>query len=103
MGHGTPLKTSGDDGLGKAEPFMLDVGISSTRHIAGFWELTRPEVRRKAKAETVSGAALQPFAPKEKPRAVRVDPTPEPANARATVRGISKVIEDALRAAGLMR
>lgn len=103
MGHGTPLKTSGDDGLGGAGPFMLDVGISSTRHIAHFWELTEPKLRRKANAETASGAALQPFAPKEKPRAVRVDPTPEPANARGTAGGITKVIEDALRAAGLMR
>ncbi|MER8431513.1 extracellular catalytic domain type 1 short-chain-length polyhydroxyalkanoate depolymerase [Mesorhizobium caraganae] len=103
MGHGTPLKTSGDDGLGRAGPFMLDVGISSTRHIAHFWELTEPKLRRKATAETASGAALQPFAPKEKPRAVRVDPTPEPANARGTAGGITKVIEDALRAAGLMR
>ncbi len=103
MGHGTPLKTRGDDGLGKAAPFMLDVGISSTRHIARFWELTKPQARRSAKTEAVSGAALQPFAPKEKPRAVRVDPTPEPANARGAAGGITKVIEDALRAAGLMR
>jgi len=103
IGHGTPLKTSGDDGLGKAGPFMLDVGISSTRHIARFWDLAKPDVRHKAKAATASGAALQPFAPKEKPRAVRVEPTPEPANARGTAGGITKVIEDALRAAGLMR
>ncbi|WP_432612810.1 extracellular catalytic domain type 1 short-chain-length polyhydroxyalkanoate depolymerase [Mesorhizobium mediterraneum] len=37
MGHGAPLKTPGDNGLGSAGPFMLDVGISSTRHIACFW------------------------------------------------------------------
>jgi poly(3-hydroxybutyrate) depolymerase len=103
MGHGTPLKTSGDDALGRAGPFMLDVGISSTRHTARFWELTRPDVLRKAKAEATSGAALQPFAPEEKPRTVRVDPRPEPAHARGTAGGITKVIEDALRAAGLMR
>lgn len=103
MGHGTPLKTSGEDGLGRAAPFMLDIGISSTRHIAGFWELTKPEVRRKAKAEAAAGAALQPFAQKEKPRAVRVDPTPQPSKARGSAGGITKIIEDALRAAGLMR
>ena len=81
---------------------MLDVGISSTRHIARFWYLAKPDVRHKAKAATASGA-LQPYAPKEKPRAVHVDPTPEPANARGTAGGITRVIEDALRAAGLMR
>jgi hypothetical protein len=42
-------------------------------------------------------------APKEKPRAVRIDPTPERVNARVPASGISKVIEDALRAAGLIR
>ncbi|WP_027162005.1 PHB depolymerase family esterase [Mesorhizobium sp. WSM1293] len=103
MGHGTPLQTGDGDGLGNAGPFMLDVGISSTRHIARFWELTKPDVRRKAKAEVASGAALQSFAPTEKRRAVRIDPTPERANARGPASGISKVIENALRAAGLMR
>lgn len=105
MGHGTPLQASGDNALGKAGPFMLDAGISSTRHIARFWGLTKPEVRRAAKAKAASGTALQPFSPKEKPRAVRVDPTPERVNppGGGPAAGITKVIEDALRAAGLMR
>ena len=34
MGHGTPLATVSPGGLGAAGPFMLDVGISSTRRIA---------------------------------------------------------------------
>jgi poly(hydroxyalkanoate) depolymerase family esterase len=104
MGHGKPLQTSGDEGLGRAGPFMLDVGISSTRHIARFWGLAKPAIRRAAKAETASRAALETYRPAEKPRAVHVDPTPEPQprNARGPA-GITKVIEDALRAAGLMR
>lgn len=40
MGHGTPLMTGGDKGLGVEGKYMLDVGISSTRHIARFWGLT---------------------------------------------------------------
>ncbi|WP_192182941.1 extracellular catalytic domain type 1 short-chain-length polyhydroxyalkanoate depolymerase [Mesorhizobium amorphae] len=105
MGHGTPLKTTGDDGLGRAGPFMLDVGISSTRHVARFWGLAKPSVRRPGKTEPASGAALQAFTQAEKPRAVHIDPTPEPQplNARGSAAGITKVIEDALRAAGLMR
>ena len=105
MGHGTPLQTSGDDGLGRAGPFMLDVGISSTRHIARFWGLAKPGIRRAAKADTASRAALEAYRPAEKPRAVHIDPTPEPQplNARGSAAGIGKVIEDALRAAGLMR
>lgn len=103
MGHGTPLQASGGDSLGKAGPFMLDVGVSSTRHVARFWGLTEPGTRRMAKAETASGAALQPFTPKEKPLPVRIDPAPEPVTASSPKDGITKVIEDALRAAGLMR
>jgi poly(3-hydroxybutyrate) depolymerase len=41
MGHGTPISAEGDEGLGEAGAYMLDVGISSTRHIAEFWGLTR--------------------------------------------------------------
>lgn len=40
MGHGTPLRTGGDEGLGEEGKYMLEVGISSTRHIANFWGLT---------------------------------------------------------------
>jgi feruloyl esterase len=40
LGHGTPVN-SGD--LGAAGPFMLEAGISSTRRIAEFWGLARPE------------------------------------------------------------
>lgn len=38
MGHGTPLAV-GQEGGGTAGPFLLDVGIASTRHIAAFWGL----------------------------------------------------------------
>jgi poly(hydroxyalkanoate) depolymerase family esterase len=104
MGHGTPLKTGGDDGLGAARPFMLDVGISSTRHIARFWGLAGPTVRRTAKPE-VTSTSLKPYRLAEKPRAVRKDPAggPRSDDARGSATGITKVIEDALRAAGLMR
>ncbi len=41
MGHGTPISAGGDDGLGEEGRYMLEVGISSTRHIADFWGLTQ--------------------------------------------------------------
>ncbi|WP_168992215.1 MULTISPECIES: extracellular catalytic domain type 1 short-chain-length polyhydroxyalkanoate depolymerase [Mesorhizobium] len=109
MGHGTPLQTAGDDGLGRAGPFMLEVGISSTRHIARFWGLVKPAARRAATTETVSAmpaaTALKTYNIPEKPRAMRIDPAAEarPGDARGSAAGITKVIEDALRAAGLMR
>jgi poly(hydroxyalkanoate) depolymerase family esterase len=40
MAHGTPLATAGDNAYGAAGPFLLEVGISSTYHIAKFWGLT---------------------------------------------------------------
>ncbi|WP_245184881.1 extracellular catalytic domain type 1 short-chain-length polyhydroxyalkanoate depolymerase [Halomonas salinarum] len=40
MGHGTPLKTHGKKSYGSRGAFMLDVNISSTRHIADFWGLS---------------------------------------------------------------
>jgi poly(hydroxyalkanoate) depolymerase family esterase len=40
MAHGVPIDPHGEDGCGAAGPFILDVGISSTQHIARFWGLT---------------------------------------------------------------
>jgi poly(hydroxyalkanoate) depolymerase family esterase len=45
LGHGVPLSALGEDGLGKAAPYMLEAGVSSTEEIAAFWGLT-PRVRR---------------------------------------------------------
>jgi len=39
MAHGVPLATMGGESYGTAGPFFLDVGISSTHHIARFWRL----------------------------------------------------------------
>ncbi|QIT54229.1 PHB depolymerase family esterase [Aquisalimonas sp. 2447] len=50
MGHGTPISSRGDDGLGEEGKYMLEVGISSTRHIARFWGLT-PETPRSVRRE----------------------------------------------------
>jgi poly(hydroxyalkanoate) depolymerase family esterase len=41
MGHGTPISSGGEEGLGEEGKYMLEVGISSTRHIANFWGLAR--------------------------------------------------------------
>jgi poly(hydroxyalkanoate) depolymerase family esterase len=50
-GHGTPLATGGADGqCGVAGPLLLDVGISSSYHIAKFFGLTEPDAVRKSEA-----------------------------------------------------
>lgn len=83
MGHGTPLATSGPDACGAPGPHMLDAGLSSTRRIARFW-------------------GLETRAMRSDPRPAKVAPL-APAAAPPLAAGPGKVIEDALRAAGLMR
>lgn len=87
MGHGTPLATGSAEALGVAGPHMLNANISSTRRIAEFWGLSEPG----QSATTVS--ARRPQAPASPPTQAG------PANDH----GPGKIIEDALRAAGLMR
>ena len=96
MGHGTPIDAHAVEGGSSAAPFMLDVGISSTLEIARFWGLaplpmpvstkTRPATRTRIHAPANRAAAA-----------------PKPAAQPTNVTGIGKVIEDALRAAGLMK
>jgi len=85
--------------LGAAGPFMLDVGISSTAVIAKSWGLVaaaKAETAAKpAPVERVAKIAI-PVSPKPKPK-----PAPKPRADAPT--GIQATIENALRAAGLMR
>ncbi len=100
MGHGTPLSTRGAADCGHAGAHMLEAGICSTSRIAGSWGLTA----KVAKQATVRAQAVRPvgtvaapaIASSSKPRARAAASAP-----RAT--GVGAVIEDALRAAGLMR
>lgn len=106
IGHGTPLATRGEEGVGRAGAYMLEAQISSTRHIARFWGLERP-----ADAEYARAAPRQMLAPRlhaanideesAPPRLTRLPRQPSAPATRAS--GVGKVIEDALRAAGLMR
>ena len=77
MGHGTPLATHGHEACGVAGPYMLDVGVSSTRRIAAFWGIS-----------AVVAPAAGPRAP--------VNPVD------ASAHGVSGVITRALQQAGLM-
>jgi poly(hydroxyalkanoate) depolymerase family esterase len=92
MAHGTPL-AAGDshDRCGKPGAFLLDVGISSSYHIAKFWGLAdRGRAIQRSKLPRP-----QPVAPREMAEAR----TPEPA--RHTQ--LPAVIEKALRSAGLWK
>jgi poly(hydroxyalkanoate) depolymerase family esterase len=93
MNHGTPLATRGEAGCGEAAPYMLEVGISSTRHIAAFWGLT---------GAVVAGVAVPP-SKTALPNAGIWDAGDARRSASAAPAGVSQIIEDALRIAGLMR
>jgi poly(hydroxyalkanoate) depolymerase family esterase len=99
MGHGTPI--AGD---GQAGPFMLAAGISSTRRIARFWGVATGEAATTA--PRLGAAAAAPVRPDAiaATAATRAqgEPSREPAP-MAAAGGVRKIIEDALRSAGLMR
>ena len=75
LGHGAPLETTGPQGLGTPGPHMLEAGLSSTRRIAESWNIAAATARTAAPAKAIDPAASQP----------------------------GRIIENALRAAGLMR
>ena len=96
MAHGTPLDPgSGEGQSGVAGAHMLDVGLSSTDQIAAFFGIA------PAVAERATRKAAAPAAPRKRSAvASTLRTTPKPAPATG---GVQQVIEDALRAAGLMR
>jgi poly(hydroxyalkanoate) depolymerase family esterase len=89
LGHGAAVKAGGATGCGHASRYTPEVGVSSTFEIASGWGL----VQRDAKPS--------------RPRTGRVDGSNEPAQPAPTpddpVGSITQVINDALRAAGLVR
>ena len=89
MGHGTPL--SGREDFGETSgPYMLDVGISSTRRIMSFWGIDG--VKRTLNAEPVPSES----------QVLLGSPLREPPKPQGASVGVQRSIENALRAAGLM-
>ncbi|MEO7239908.1 MAG: PHB depolymerase family esterase [Sphingomicrobium sp.] len=91
MAHGTPLDPRSETGEVPA-PHMLDAGISSTRLIARFWGLDTSASAQTPRTRPVAVADVGAVA--DGAEASRTPPA---------AAGVGKTIEDALRAAGLMR
>jgi poly(hydroxyalkanoate) depolymerase family esterase len=98
MGHGTPIHAAATDSGEAAGPYMLDVGISSTRRIVAFWKLDcassharivtpQPNPQQEAITSRII-PAQQPSIPQQPP---------------GSTGRVQEVIEKALRSAGLMR
>jgi poly(hydroxyalkanoate) depolymerase family esterase len=88
--HGVPLDTAQPQFQEVAGPYMVDAGISSTRHLLRFWQLT-PEVSARAGGPSVAahgGTGASPVRDHSEPR----DATGH----------VTRTIEAALRRAGLM-
>ena len=94
MGHGTPIDASAAEGGSTAGPFMLDVGISSTLEIARSWGLARAQASKARPAARIE-------LPDDGFRSPQC--RGPPSRPYASAKGVGKVIEDALRAAGLMK
>jgi feruloyl esterase len=108
MAHGTPLAVgNADDQCGVAGAFLLDVGISSSYHIAKFWGLIGVPRTAKAEAEIKLGAADLPRregggndSARPRPIFPGIDLSGLPHSGPANIRA---VIVQALEAAGLMK
>ena len=118
MAHGTPLATGGaDDACGAAGPFLLEVGISSSYHIAKFFGLTVGDSRHVAStqseitvaAEQLHGSrpaaalAQQPYVLEGEVLAPELDAGPERTHSPPPPMDIGAVITKAFKAAGIMK
>jgi len=108
MGHGTPLDTAGENGCGKSGAYMLEASISSTRHICRFWGLVSSDKHAVHVRPAEAGSTRQNLALTSGSNTVNETPGAAVPTARPlidvpAVGRVGKVIEDALRAAGLMR
>jgi poly(hydroxyalkanoate) depolymerase family esterase len=92
LGHGTPLSTSGANACGVPGPYMLEAGISSARRIARFWGLVTAQAERRP----------EPALPPSPSMAVPANHREAQSRPQRASRHVERIIEDALRAAGLM-
>jgi len=103
MAHGAPLAVGEDcDQCGKAGAFLLDVGISSSYHIAKFWGLTGDADCRETAAAVAASRKANARRATEMPREQVFTPQPEPASGIPRF-DVGAVITNALKAAGLMK
>lgn len=104
MGHGVPLATKSETALGAPAPYMLETGISSTMRIARSWGLaTDTDVAKAEVVEKYDGEQTDNTVTSLLERTLRRSRGQASAGGAADEGRVAKVINDALRAAGLMR
>jgi poly(hydroxyalkanoate) depolymerase family esterase len=104
MAHGAPLAVGEDcDQCGQAGAFLLDVGISSSYHIAKFWGVTGDaDCRETGKAASVASRKANARRATKMPREQVFAAKPEQASGVPRF-DVGAVITNALKAAGLMK
>ena len=110
MGHGTPIAASGPDGCGRAGPYLLESGVSSSVEVLRFWGLeAQAEVQPEAEARTQNPPPQPAARPVLRPAAAARahaqprKPAHQPLTSERIVSGVEQVIAKALTAAGLMK
>jgi poly(hydroxyalkanoate) depolymerase family esterase len=110
MAHGTPLATGpSDEHVGVPGYFLLDVGISSSYHIAKFWGLTghpRAVPTRRSEPASIIPAPPRKHRGTMETSGIAGDPVgdaPKLTSPRPSLIDVQAVITDALKAAGLMK
>lgn len=98
MGHGTPVDTQGSNPCGKAGPYMLEAGVSSTRLLVERWKLAGEQ-----STQTLPPSRSSAVDPHIRSLAVGGSHKPARPTAQPPASGLQTVIEDALRRAGLMK
>lgn len=93
MGHGAPLSTLRSESGEVAGPYMLEAGISSTRHICRFWGLSDEVAQSHRGPGTVEQYDYKSSQRSQLPR---------PRQPRNPASGVRATIEHALRSAGLI-
>lgn len=99
LGHGTPLSTKAPGDVGKAAPYMLEAGISSSLEIARFWKIDTTGVE----TPHMPGAAEHaPASSADRVEGVGVGQGVMQALGHVPA-SVQDVISKALRAAGLLK
>ncbi|PWW00275.1 poly(hydroxyalkanoate) depolymerase family esterase [Hoeflea marina] len=98
MGHGTPIDQA--SGYGKRAPFMIDIGLSSTELIARSWQLTASFGLERPSPAVKTAPRTELAATRGRKGAKRASGESQQV---PLVGNVQKIIEDALRSAGLMK
>jgi poly(3-hydroxybutyrate) depolymerase len=104
MAHGLPLAIGpAPDRCGNAGAFFLDVGISSSFHIAKFWDLIGDPHIPADEEITLAPISRELLHGPQEQVGQPIDVEPRQRNVQGPAFNVQAVIENALKAAGLMK